>query len=105
MSLVGGIFAQMLGKYLNFGTLQKLPHGSPKWADTKFTSRMSKMRGGGSRALLDSVQKKDAFFMASPREAMPRKNLLPLLSWVPLSAIFLIVRGPDSEIMQNSHTR
>jgi hypothetical protein len=40
-------------------------HGCPKWADTKVTSRVSKMRGGGSRPLLDNVQKKDAFFMDS----------------------------------------
>ena len=32
--------------------IQKLPHGCPKW-------------GGGSRPLLDNVQKKDAFFMVS----------------------------------------
>ena len=44
-----------------------LPHGCPKWADTKDTSLMSKMRGGGSGPLLDNVQKKDAFFMVPLR--------------------------------------
>ena len=47
--------------HLNFGPIQNVPHGCPKWANTKVTSRMSKMEGG-SRPLLYSVQKKDAFF-------------------------------------------
>ena len=55
-----------MSKYWEFWALKKLPHGCPKWADTKVTSRLSKMRGGGSRPLLDNVQKKDAFFMDSP---------------------------------------
>ena len=43
-----------------------LMHFLPKylvniWAFTKFTSRMSKMRGGGSWPLLDNVQKKNTF--------------------------------------------
>ena len=46
--------------------IQKLPQGCPKWADTKVTSLMSKMRGGGLRPLLDKVEKKDAFFVWLP---------------------------------------
>ena len=34
--------------------------------NNKVTSSMSKMRGGGSRPLLDNVQKKDAFFLCLP---------------------------------------
>ena len=32
-----------MGKYLSFGPMQKLPCGCPKWADTKFTSKIFKM--------------------------------------------------------------
>ena len=53
------IFASRLGKYLSFGPIKNLPHGCPKWANTKGTAWMSKMEG----PLLDNVQKKDAFFL------------------------------------------
>ena len=38
-----------------FGPIHKLPHGCPKWADTKVASRMSKNEGGGLRPSLDNV--------------------------------------------------
>ena len=57
------LYAQILGKSLSFWPVQKLPHGCPKWTDTKVTSGMSKIRGGGRwRPLLDNVQKKDIFY-------------------------------------------
>ena len=69
--------------YLDFGPIQKLPHGCPKWADTKFTSWMSKMRGG-SRPLLDNVQKKEAFLYGFPEEEQKMKDGRPLelLPWL-----------------------
>ena len=63
-----------LYELMKFGTLQKLPHGCPKWADTKVTSsRVSKM-GGGSRPLLDNVQKKDAFLWLPLPYILPFKE-------------------------------
>ena len=54
------VLRHFLSKYWEFWALKKLPHGCPKWADTKVTSQCPKMRGG-CRPLLDNVQKKDAF--------------------------------------------
>ena len=54
--------------YLNFGHLKKLPHGCPKWADTKVTSQVSKMRGGGRGHFWTMSKRKTLFFlMASLR--------------------------------------
>ena len=46
----------ILGKYFNFGPVQKVPHGCPKWADTKVTSQCPKRKGvGGGRGFFSDV--------------------------------------------------
>ena len=42
------LVAKILGKYLNFAFLHKLPCGCPKWADKKITSGISKIEGEGA---------------------------------------------------------
>ena len=51
------------------GPIKKLPHGCPKW-------------GGGSRPLLDNVEKKDVFFYAFPKSSfIPKYVNFSLLSF------------------------
>ena len=62
VSKVVKLFLPILGKYWNFGPIQKLGHSCPKWANTKITSWMSKMEGG-SRAHFWTMSKRKVFFL------------------------------------------
>ena len=58
------MFSKNIGSIFEFLAYLKVTSRLSKMGDTKVTSGMSKMkggRGGGSRPLLDNVQKKDAF--------------------------------------------
>ena len=71
------------GKYLNFGPLKKLPHGCPKWADTKVTSQVSKMRGG-VKATFGQCPKVSSFFLGITSLSQSVTNLfveLPSLGY------------------------
>ena len=72
------LFAKIFGKYWNFGPIKKLPHGCPKWADTKVTSKDVQNRGGGVRPLLDNVQKKSLWFRCKDDSSMPHDHFIPL---------------------------
>ena len=52
-----------LSKYWEFWALKKLPHGCPKWADTKVTSRVSKMGGGGQGHFWTRSKRRTLFFL------------------------------------------
>ena len=67
-----------MGKYLNFGPLQKLPHWCPKWANTKVTWQLSKMRVRGVKATFGQCPKEKGLFLC-----------LPLLSRICLVTVFL----------------
>ena len=47
----------IIKKIFDFWAYTKLPHAFPKWADTKVTSRMSKMERGGVKVTFGQCPK------------------------------------------------
>ena len=60
------LFGWLLGKYWNFWAYKKVTSLLSKIGRHKSYLAMSKTKGGGSRPLLDNVQKKGAFFWWLP---------------------------------------
>ena len=68
----------MLGKYLNFWHIQKLPDGCPNWADKKLPHGCPNAEGGGGvKTTFGQCPKERRFFMmASLRQICTYTNYL-----------------------------